>query len=111
MNAERWSRLLVAITLVASAATLVLDALNRSVQSQWTDALFVIPIGYTLMGALIWTRQPGNAIGPLYAVVGTWLAVSGGLAQSYAVWALLVHPGAPAGKFALWLASPAFDSL
>jgi hypothetical protein len=105
-------RLLVALTAVACLGTIALDVLDRSAQQLWPDALVVlIPLGYTLVGALIWVRQPQNAIGWLFAVTGTGLSIMAGLAQSYAVWALLVHPGAPAGMFALWLASPAFDSL
>jgi hypothetical protein len=105
-------RLLVAITAAASLLTIALDVLDRSAQTLWPNALVVvIPLGYTLVGALIWVRQPQNAIGWLFAVTGTGLSLLGGAAQSYAVWALLVHPGAPAGMLALWLGSPAFDSL
>ncbi|MDX6522694.1 MAG: hypothetical protein QOI17_207, partial [Gaiellales bacterium] len=44
--------------------------------------------------------------------VGTGFALTAGAAQSYAIYTLLVNPGAlPGGYPALWLASPAFDSL
>lgn len=108
----RWPRLAVAVTAGGCVATLVLDVLGRSEQPLWPQALgVVIPLSYAAIGAMVWSRQPRNAIGPLFAVVGVWIALSAGVAQSYAAWALLVHPGAPAGDLALWLASPTFDSL
>src|SRR5438105_10719568 len=97
----RLPRLVLSFTAVTSVVTLMLDVVDRSAQALWPNTLAVaIPLGYAVIGTLIWERQPGNAIGPLFAIVGVCLAFTAGLAQSYAVWALLLHPGAPAGTFA-----------
>jgi hypothetical protein len=103
----------VGLTAIFSLATLVLDVLDRSAQPFWSNAAaLIVPVVYTLMGALIATRQPRNAIGWLFVVVGTSFALTAGMAQGYAIYTLLVNPGAlPGGYPALWLASPAFDSL
>jgi hypothetical protein len=100
-------------TVAVSAAALVLDVLDRSAQPLLRNSLaLLVPIGYALIGALIVARQPRNAIGCLYAAVGLTLASTAGLAQSYAVYTLVVHPGAlPGGAVVLWLQSPALDSL
>jgi hypothetical protein len=112
-SAPRLPWLLFGVTGAASLGAVVFDVLGQSVQPAMPNALVVIvPLGYALMGALICARQPGNSIGWLYIAVGTGLSVASGLAQGYAVYALLVAPNTlPFGMFALWLSSPAFDSL
>src|SRR5438128_2342007 len=113
MRARRLVWLGVGLTTIFSLATVVLDVLDRSAQSLWSNVpVLVIPLVYTLIGALIAARQPRNAIGWLFIVVGTSLTLMAGFAQSYAIYTLLISPGAlPGGNPALWLASPAFDSL
>jgi hypothetical protein len=113
VSARRLIWLGIGLTAIFSLAALVLDVLDRSAQPFWSNALpVVIPLIYTLIGALIATRQPRNAIGWLFVVVGTSFALTAGMAQSYAIYTLLVNPGVlPGGYPALWLASPAFDSL
>jgi hypothetical protein len=113
MSAHRLAWTGFGATLVVSALAVTLDVLDRPVQPVLRNALpLLVPIGYALMGALIVARQPGNAIGWLYAAVGLSLSLTAGLAQSYAIYTLLVRPGAlPGGNFALWLQSPALDSV
>ena len=113
MSAGRLMWLGVGLTVAFSLTALVLDVLDRSAQPFWSNApSLIVPLLYTLMGALIAIRQPRNAIGWLFIVVGTSFALTAGMAQSYAIYALLINPGAlPGGYPALWLASPAFDSL
>jgi len=113
VTARLLRRLGLALTAIFSLAALVLDVLDRSVQPFWSNGpALIVPVIYTLIGALIATRQPRNAIGWLFIVVGTSFALAAGAAQSYAIYALLVNPGALRGGYpALWLASPAFDSL
>jgi len=103
----------VVLTAAFCMAAAVFDVLDRSVQPLWPSApALLVPLLYTMIGALIARRQPDNAIGWLLVVVGTGFALTAGAAQSYAIYTLLVNPGAlPGGYPALWLASPAFDSL
>jgi hypothetical protein len=101
------------LTVAACGAAMGVDVLDRSAQPFWSTApLLIVPVGYAVIGVVITTRQPGNAIGWLFAWIGAWLAVTAGFAQAYAVYALLVNPGLlPGGQIALWLESPALDSL
>jgi hypothetical protein len=113
MSARRLASIGVVLTAAFCLAAAVFDVLDRSVQSLWPSApALLVPLLYTMIGALIARRQPHNAIGWLFVVVGTSFALTAGAAQSYAIYTLLVNPGAlPGGYPALWLASPAFDSL
>jgi len=100
------------LTVAAGAGALVLDVLDRSAQPLLRNSLaLLVPAGYAFIGALIVARQPRNAIGWLFAAVGLTLATTAGLAQSYAIYTLVVNPGAlPGARLALWLQSPALDS-
>jgi hypothetical protein len=62
-------------------------------------------IAFTLMGALIVTRQPGNKIGWLFCA-GVVFALTGAL-DAYALYALAARPGAglPGAVAAAWLSS------
>ena len=61
-----------------------------------------------VMGALVASRRPSNAIGWLFCGAATLLAV-GGAARGYAGFALLGDPGAlPGGEVAAWIDSWTF---
>ncbi len=102
-----------AATIAVTLAAAGLAVLDRSVQPLFPSALgLLIPLGYALIGTLIATRQGENVIGWLFLGVGFTLALTAGLAQNYAIYTLVVNRDRlPAGQVALWLESPAFDSL
>jgi hypothetical protein len=64
-----------------------------------------LPIAFTLMGALIVTRQPGNRIGWLFCA-GPVFALTGAL-DAYALYALAARPdaGLPGATAAAWVSS------
>ena len=66
-------------------------------------ALVVLPV----VGALVASRQPGNAIGWLFCGAGLLLALAGAT-YSYAAYALMVRPELPGGLAAAWLTSWVF---
>jgi two-component system, NarL family, sensor kinase len=98
---RRWVAVgLVACSVLAWAAELVLATLNHHPIRALTGAGGV---AFSLVGALILTQRPTNALGPLLAGGGLASAV-GGAAGEYATRALVVAPGSlPAGQFAAWL--------
>ena len=63
-------------------------------------ALVVLP----LVGALIASRRPGNAIGWLFCGAGLLLAVAGAT-YGYAAYGLVVDPALPGGVASAWLTS------
>ncbi len=63
-----------------------------------------VPITFGILGALVATRQRQNPVGWLFL----FIAVVGGIqgvADGYAHFAFVTHPGAPAGIWALWVDS------
>jgi signal transduction histidine kinase len=63
-----------------------------------------VPIAFGILGALVATRQRRNPVGWLFL----FIAVVGGIhgvADGYAHYAFVTHPGAPAGIWALWVDS------
>ena len=65
---------------------------------------FDVPIAFGILGALVATRQRQNPVGWLFL----FIAVVGGIqgvADGYAHFAFVTHPGAPAGIWALWVDS------
>ncbi len=58
------------------------------------------------VGALIVSRRPGNRIGWLFLITSLLLVFggAGNLAEQYAIYTLVTHPGAlPGGAWAVWL--------
>ncbi len=82
-----------ALTVVSDDITPVFDLASSS-------ALVVLP----LVGALIASRRPGNAIGWLFCGAGLLLAVAGAT-YGYAAYALVVDPGLPGAVASAWLTS------
>jgi hypothetical protein len=92
----------------SSAAALVLLALSATVPLpdvhgfRGATAIFGLTEG--ALGLAIVFRQPRNAVGWIFLVSGA-CAGSYELAQMYAAYAYLVHPGLPGGEWAAWLSS------
>jgi len=104
---------IVGFTVATDVVAVGLGLLDRSVQSLIATAMFsTVTVGFAALGALIVSRQRGNATGWLFVVVALFFSVCHNLAQNYAVYALVVDPGTwPAGKAAFWLASTALDTV
>jgi signal transduction histidine kinase len=64
----------------------------------------VVPFSLGVVGALVASRQPRNLTGWLFLFIAVVSALQG-LADQYARYALVTHPGAPGGIWALWLDS------
>ena len=60
-------------------------------------------VAFPTVGALIASRRPTNPIGWLLIAIGV-LGATGGLAEGYWRYALVVQPGSlPAGELMLWI--------
>ena len=99
---------LLSVALISAAVVLLL--LNRPARlaedaSTWGTANVSVILGaaalaFTLVGALVASRRPGNPIGWISGAVGFSLALSG-VASEYAMYALVSQPGSlPGAKIA-----------
>jgi signal transduction histidine kinase len=92
---------------LTAVATIVLAIANAPTFHGLLNAdlpSFDVPIAYGILGALVATRQRQNPVGWLFL----FIAVVGGIqgvADGYAHFAFVTHPGAPAGIWALWVDS------
>src|SRR3954452_21596303 len=104
---------IVGLTVVINAASIWLALLHRHVQSLTATFMFaVFTIGFASIGALIVSRQRGNALGWLFIAVAIFFAVPDSLMQNYAVYTLAVSPGSlPGGMVPFWFSSPALDTV
>ena len=102
-----------AASLVSGAAAVVLILIHQSEPlDDWLDTstqevivATLAFVGYSVFGALLVSRHPGNPIGWLFCFAGLGAGV-GGLATEYAIEALLANPGSlPAGEAMAWLGS------
>ena len=107
-----WLIGLLSVALISAAVVLLF--LNRPARlaedaSTWGTANVSVILGaaalaFTLVGALVASRRPGNPIGWISGAVGFSLALSG-VASEYAMYALVSQPGSlPGAKIAAWLA-------
>jgi hypothetical protein len=102
-----WS--LCALTLVLTAISVILLGLNYShtstqVYGYWSEST-VIPIGFSIIGAIIASRLPANPLGWLFCAAASVSAVAH-LSGEYAIYALIAQPDTlPAGKALAWLTS------
>src|SRR5918998_1015868 len=102
-----WS--LCALALVLTAFSVVLLALNYShtrtqVYGFWPENT-VIPISFSIIGAIIASRLPANPLGWLYCAAA-FIAAVVHLSAEYAIYALLAQPNSlPAGEALAWLTS------
>ncbi|MHB8489558.1 MAG: hypothetical protein ACYDC4_10290, partial [Candidatus Dormibacteria bacterium] len=65
---------------------------------------FDVPIAFGILGALVATRQRQNPIGWLFLFIAVVAGIQG-VADGYAHFAFVTHPGEPAGIWALWVDS------
>ena len=108
----RWARplalTLAALTMATSAATAALAIMNRALLPNLDAAdpiAIVVPIGLSVVGALVASRQPRNATGWLFLIAASVTAM-GGAADQYARFGLTTHPGAlPGAIWVLWFSS------
>ena len=102
-----WS--LCALALVLTAFSVVLLALNYShtrtqVYGFWPENT-VIPISFSIIGAIIASRLPANPLGWLLCAAASVSAVAH-FSGEYAIYALLAQPDTlPAGEVLAWLSS------
>jgi signal transduction histidine kinase len=107
-----WSVGILSIALLVAALILLLVDRSRvrlpesvGVWSLLTAFEIAVSIPVPVLGALIASRQPRNAIGWLY-LGGTFVFALAAFGQLYAVHVLLVDPGVlPGGRFLAWLSA------
>jgi two-component system, NarL family, sensor kinase len=102
-----------AVSLISGAAAVVLILIHQSEPlDDWLDTstqevvvATLAFVGYSVFGALLVSRHPGNPIGWLFCLAGLGAGI-GGLATEYAIEALVANPGSlPAGEAMAWLGS------
>ena len=97
-----------AATMLLVAATITLIVVSRTAQVSafgFRGSALMFAATSSLVGALVASRRPGNAIGWLLSALGLTEAVVD-FGAEYAVVAVLEHPGSlPGGEFMAWLAS------
>ncbi len=102
-----WS--LCALSLVLTALSLLLLALNRSdpnthIYDYW-QADIIVAVSFSIIGAIIASRLPANSVGWLFCAAACLAAVDHFSAE-YALYALLAQPTSlPAGEALAWFAS------
>ena len=98
-----WSACIAALLVVAATAGLVI--VNRdSIQSLYeaNPIEIVLPIGYAILGALVASRQPANAMGWLFLAIAFVNAVPG-LTTQYTRYAQFTNTAAPFTAWIPWL--------
>jgi signal transduction histidine kinase len=97
--------ILYVILIATLVATLSLSFANGGMaEDSWFIPLAVMMIlGYSTVGTIVASRNPGNPIG--WLMIGTGgVFVVGGFFDEYAAFAYLTHPGdLPGGLFAVWV--------
>jgi signal transduction histidine kinase len=100
----RLAVVLAVVSVVATIASLVLYADNRRhLDVGYTYADVVAGVLYPCLGAFLVRRRPDNRVG--WVLAATWIVGLNGLANQYAVSAILVHPGLPLAELAAWVAA------
>src|SRR5215218_591243 len=100
-----WS--LCTLSLALTAVSLLLLALNLSHPNTHIFDFWVVnsvvPVSFSIIGAIIASRLPANPLGWLYCAAACFSAVAH-LSAEYAIYALLAQPGSlPAGQALAWL--------
>ncbi len=95
------------VGMVEAAIVIALVVANRAEHhglASFDFADIVVPITFGIVGALVASRQPRNPTGWLFLFIGNVAGIQG-VADQYARFAYLSHPGAAGGIWALWLDS------
>ncbi|MEP6758279.1 MAG: histidine kinase [Actinomycetota bacterium] len=107
------------MTIAAAVVAVWFGILTRDVQAGTWGTSGVFPnlmflaalLAFAVVGLVVATRQPGNAIGWILLQIGLVAVVSGSV-DGYAAYAIYVRPGLPAGPLVLsmsqWLWVPSF---
>jgi hypothetical protein len=91
---------LLALGLIGSAAAVAVSVANGTFGWQRGEVLlWAVFAAFLVVGCLILARQPGNVIGWIFTAVGL-LTMVAGLAEGYAKYAYVTHPGSLPGRLA-----------
>jgi hypothetical protein len=107
--ATRFAWSLCALALVLTVFSVLLLAVNYThatthVYGYWPETT-VIPVSFSIIGAIIASRLPANPLGWLFCAAASVSAVAH-ISGEYAIFALLAQPGTlPAGEAMAWLTS------
>jgi len=98
-----WAICLVTLAVVVGAIGLAIvnfDAIHDIDQANAIE--IVLPIGFAILGALVASRQPRNALGWLFLAISFCNGLPGLTAQ-YTRFALVTEPGAPFSAWIPWI--------
>jgi hypothetical protein len=99
-------RLLLGVALLLLLLALILEGLNGRLASEGVGQSYgaaLIALTFTGVGALVVSRQPGNAVGWIFFVVGVLQAINL-FGDAYSEFAVVTHPGSlPGGYGAAWM--------
>jgi signal transduction histidine kinase len=99
--------LILALTLLLCIADLFLVVLADGAKDQTAEGLYLV-LGFAVVGALIASRHPRNAVGWICLAIGGLLALPAG---EWATYALVTRHGMlPAGEIAGWLDNMVFPA-
>ena len=96
---------LLALACVGNAVGVAVSVADGSFRQNLGDTVVLrMAFGaFVVVGCLIMARRPGNVVGWIFSAVGL-LAMTGGLAEQYAKYAYVTHPGSlPAPMVATWI--------
>lgn len=97
-----WSVCMLTLLIVVTTAALAVVNLDSIASIDQANAIeIVVPIGYALLGALLASRQPRNALGWLFLAIALANAIPGATAQ-YARYALVTNSEAPFTPWIPW---------
>ena len=102
LRASRLAWALCGLTLALVATTSVLVVINLPTIRDVNEANLieiVLSVCFAVLGAMVASRQPWNALGWIFLGIGLFNAIPGA-AEQYARFALLTQPGAP---FTAWI--------
>lgn len=106
-SARRVAYATLAVSLMAAIASAVLQALSDGFGEDpaFEVGLYLAFGSFMVMGSVIVSQRPENAVGWLFSAIGLVIGV-GSLAQAYSVYALITRPGSiPGGVLMAWVAA------
>jgi class 3 adenylate cyclase len=104
-RAARAAWLLCLATLLTVSVTIVLVVVNRASIHSIDEANaieIILPCGFAVLGGLVASRQPGNAMGWIFLAIAFLNAVPG-LTTQWMRLALITDPGAPFSAWIPWV--------